>query len=294
MSEFAHHAVQSWDDFCDLVSRLPSEGPPQQTCGWVFRGQSKDWRLASALERALINWDIPLPEAASIELQTIREFRRRTREPEHHRVHEDTLYCLALMQHHGAPTRLLDSTYSPFVAATFALQDGINEHSPVVWCFRGEWGEQEATPQAISALRSLDEHRNDATFKKVYQLQNPGVPPDHPRQRFVKPENPFYLNERLTAQQGVFLCPADIESTFVENLQSMAGWDRADNIVKLVFELSKKEALQFVHELRNMNLSFATLFRGLDGFSKSIGQQIIHYYDLAEGRAGISRNEDAR
>lgn len=291
MSEFAHHAVQSWEEFCELVRKLPSEGPPKQTRGWVFRGQSKDWNLASTLERALTQWAIPLREATAIEHQTIREFRRRTRGPEHHRVHEDTLYCLALMQHHGAPTRLLDCTYSPFVAAAFALENGLIGQAPVIWCFRGHWGEQAATPKAISEKRNLDELRTDPTFKELYQLQTSSVPPKPPRRRFVKAENPFYLNERLTAQQGVFLCPADIESTFVENLQSMSGSDRADNIVKVVLRLSEGEAVKFVQELRNMNLSFATLFPGLDGFAKSIGQQIVHYHHLAQGRAGIGRSE---
>jgi hypothetical protein len=192
------------------------------------------------------------------------------------------------MQHHGAPTRLLDCTYSPFVAAAFALESGRIDKSPVVWCFRGEWGAQEAMPPAISKLRNFDGDRNDATFKKLYQLQEPGAPPEVPhRRKFVRAENPFYLNERLTAQQGVFLCPADIQSTFNENLQSMSGCDRADNIVKIVLKLSNGEAINFIRELRNMNLSFATLFPGLDGFAKSIGQQIIHYHDLAQARAGM-------
>jgi hypothetical protein len=36
-----------------------------------------------------------------------------------------------------------------------------------------------------------------------------------------------------------------------------------------------------------MNLSYAALFRGLDGFARSIGQQIVHYEELADGGAGI-------
>jgi hypothetical protein len=37
----------------------------------------------------------------------------------------------------------------------------------------------------------------------------------------------------------------------------------------------------------NMKLSFAAPFHGLDGFARSMGQQIAHYHDLAQGRAGL-------
>src|SRR5262249_24757329 len=99
--------------------------------------------------------------------------------------------------------------------------------------------------------------------------------------KFVKHENPFHLNERLTTQQGIFLCPADLSCSFVDNLKAMQEWGSDQNVVKLRLDLTLAEARNFAQNLKKMNLSCAALFPGLDGFARSIGQQIVHYEELA-------------
>jgi hypothetical protein len=45
------------------------------------------------------------------------------------------LVTLALMQHYGVPTRLLDVTRSPYVALYFAVRDALKEADAAVWAF---------------------------------------------------------------------------------------------------------------------------------------------------------------
>jgi hypothetical protein len=103
MPSFAEKTITSWRDFHEFVLEQTSSTSDR----WIYRGQTeKKWSLKTTIERALSDWEIEPKCATLIEFQTIREFRRRLRDPEHDRVHTDTLFCLALMQHYGAPTRL--------------------------------------------------------------------------------------------------------------------------------------------------------------------------------------------
>jgi len=116
--------------------------------------------------------------------------------------------------------------------------------------------------------RNDDRKRNDDTFTPLYQIGDASTESD--KCKFVKPENPLHLNERLTTQQGVFLCPGNLGDTFVDNLKAMPDWDSEGNIVKLSLSLVKEGAIEFVRHLKNMNLGFAALFPGLDGFDRHL------------------------
>ena len=234
MPDFACKAVHSWEQFNEIVLGMALQGP-SKVRQWLYRGQTDDLPLKTTIERTLVGWGIPLERASSIEFQTIREFRRRLRDPQYHMAQEDTLYCPALMRHHFAPTRLLDCTYSPFVAAAFAMENGIfsakdgSPSHPVIWCFNGEWCEKEAKrnlprdKEILMPRRNKDARRNDHTFIPLFQIKTSKTV-GRPKWKFVKVENPLHLNERLTAQQGGFLCPANIETSLEDNIKAMDGW----------------------------------------------------------------------
>jgi hypothetical protein len=114
------------NDLNDLLTRV--EGKVNN--GWMFRGQEKGyWPLASKFERACDRFNISYTDRQRIEDNMVREFRRRLYQYTTHVPSiESYLEILALMQHHGAPTRLLDFTYSPHVAAYFAFESA--KHIP--------------------------------------------------------------------------------------------------------------------------------------------------------------------
>src|SRR6266850_6045468 len=226
---FATRKINSWTEFADAANKLR----PIDNVQWIFRGQAQDWCLKTSLERKLDAWGIPLARGPRVELELRREFRRRYKGNDFTDVRTDKLYCAALMQHHGAPTRLLDCTYSPFVAAQNAIKDGANSDGcpHVVWCFFGGWFERAAIERVGKPLcdaRNYDNRRNDKSFDRLY-LSTP------PRE-FVLHENPFQLNQRLSLQQGIFLCPGNIQRPFADNLRAMNGHDQEQHIVKLTLE----------------------------------------------------------
>jgi hypothetical protein len=92
--------------------------------GWVFRGQSSARHgLTSSIERAAKRAGIERRLLRGYEEYVLVEFQRRA----HHYLSalppaKATLEWLALLPHHGAPTRLLDFTGSFYIAAFFACE----------------------------------------------------------------------------------------------------------------------------------------------------------------------------
>jgi FRG domain len=228
----------------------------------------------TGLERVSRAIDGGLTRAAQREIAITREFLRRARhylpslpEPEHY------LEWLALMQHHGAPTRLLDWTYSPYVAVHFALAHASRYTGawPAVWMVDSEWCIKASVAASLAAYETLGSvvdtlSQREFSYERekmaARELVSGKLPPS------VWPVNPFRLNERLTIQKGIFLAPGDVSKSFSDNLAALPGHDSEANVT--CFTIPPSEIDDISRDLYEANITDTTLFPGLDGFAKSL------------------------
>lgn len=269
MTERVRNEAFSEEDIGDDLSKLDdfASFDQQRRNHWVFRGmRCEQWPLMTSLERFAERWSDR--DVSEMEASLVREFRR-----VYHHYSSDTLaednelQWRALMQHHGAPTRLLDFTYSIHLATYNALEYARGKASSAVWAINAEW----AVEQTVNRLKEAS--KPDAADLKIrpdehsYRLVNRlffspfGV-------RMACPLNPFRLNERLLIQRGLFMCPGTAQDTFEDNLLALPGAEKAENVCVLILpEGLRDEALR---RLFHMNITRASLYPGLDGFATSL------------------------
>ena len=234
----------------------------------IYRGQAdSEWPLQSSLERCCEHNDVRPDERKALEERLWREFRRGF----HQYTSavpplESRLEWASIMQHHGAPTRLLDFTYSIYVAAYFALE-ATTADSAAIWSIDARWASREskkalrnAGRTEVDALNSLGVERDEAAVGDL--IFGDFV-------RMAWPVNPFRLNERLRIQKGTFLVAGRVESSHMDNLTALPGYDAPESVVKIVIpQAMRSEALR---QLFHMNISRTSLFPGLDGYASSLG-----------------------
>ncbi len=232
---------------------------------WCFRGDCcRPGGFKTSLERAAVDrWGREWSELPLIEEGLLRRFKREAHlylanEP----AEGDRIGWLALMRHHGAPTRLLDWTYSFFVAVYFAVQRAEPELASSVWAV--DLGKIRDRAFQMDHLRPHLERDPNAKKKTTVDAIIRHTPPS----QLVFPLNPWRMNRRLIVQQSVFLVPGDITRSFNDNLGAMG--DPESFMVEIPLSPDRAFLEEATGELLSMNMTSASLFPGLDGFAQNL------------------------
>jgi hypothetical protein len=266
-----HEPISNWNTFQVWARRFKDNGS--------FRGQSDaSWHLVTALDRAVVKTfsvDTPHVQSTTTMRVNIAENEKTLllafqRGAHHHLArtphHDQTIDWLAMMQHYGAPTRLLDWTRSPYVALYFALQ-GTTKGDASIWSIDMKWFEE----RSLQLVRQQHPAWPDGSdFRASYEYTNRLVlRNDNPN--VIVPVTTLELNERMAAQQGHFLCSLRLDINFTSLLLGMLirpSPVRRQVVSKIVINTGQR--IPFLKELRRMNIHSASLFPGLDGFSRSL------------------------
>jgi hypothetical protein len=246
----------SWNMFSHHASRLIGENV--QGAKYLCRGQAdSEWGLVPSVLRLFPDVSVRLP-LMEVERVCKRQFQSQIHlylSPEHLpekiKSQDQYLEWWALMQHYKAPTRLLDWTSSPYIAAYFAVERSPDKDG-VVFVVDHDMA------QNFAHVGSGDKTLCDTS---LMHLEAPDA------LFFWQPKK---LSDRLRVQQGWFsvsLNPLQRHDDF-DRILSPGDTTDSGPLRRWIFPHQIKR--EILAHLRLLNVGAASLFPGLDGFGKSI------------------------
>ncbi len=254
---------------------------PHAGHAWAFRGLSNvDYGLKTTFERAAIERFGLKKAVYERELGLLRKFRRHAHQfIQHLPEPEERIEWLTLMQHYGAPTRLLDWTYSHHVALYFAVRDARAGTPSAIWAIDTQWLADVAIatlPVDLQVQFVLDRNM------KQHELSNEVLWRATPV-KCVLPLNSFNLNARQSVQQGLFLAPGDVGVSFEANLRATVRGrrERQNHLRCFIIETSRPFLRRAFEHLNRVNVTSASMFPGLEGFAEHLSSLLPHAKALA-------------
>ena len=287
--------ARGWDDDGEIWRK-----------GWIFRGQKEEcYLLEPSIERAY-----PSTDWNEAEYKALQEFQSKAGlHMEAARLPKpgDKLGWLAIMQHYGAPTRLLDFTYSPYVALYFALRNRRKGESAFakVWGLDAAALRKQAARTSREADKAVREHRGlpaprlrrasliledmttllqrtqeddrywDTSIRKA--LYPCGPRREHFNRRgFVAEALPTKHNPRLSSQQGVFLFNGAESRTFEASLELMMRGVETQWYKR--FRVPEGALQEMEQQLFQLNVHDLSLFPDTEGLAGFVRQKIrLHW-----------------
>ena len=257
--------VSSWSELISelhsrqLVQFRPEEGDHLRS-PYVFRGLDvAGWGLLTSLQR------LPRNAKAStdvIERSLIRSFRKYANAGAFDDKSE--WYVLAVAQHNGLPTRCLDWTSSPMIAAHFACADEkYKDEDGTIWCLHAgvlRRINEDSNKQAGSLRRIAwvyDTRLLEASFSNLAQLDD-----SISAGALMLLWEPPSLDSRIANQTGLLSIMNSAEESQNDFLHRYCG-QFPDLVFRIVIDRAAKSEIRDM--LDQNNISERTLFPGLPG-----------------------------
>jgi hypothetical protein len=268
----------TWDE---CVSLLLSSGGDQT----IYRGHRRfEWRLQSTLERALLEhaklhndrrYKLMLSMAAdpdlerwvgNVETSLTNQFRRDAVQLGVSQLPDfwDKLGWWEVMQHHGAPTRLMDWTSSPFIALWFALAshaDGSGDMA--IWIYDRRIG---TTNNAVTESRLQDADNGKWLSERQLLNQYVQCAIDEGNHALV-PILPRQF-PRAIAQQSVLTVSPSI------GVGRPADWWIREKLATRLL-IREEWKVQLIAACESMGFTRPGLFRDLDSLGKHITETFM-------------------
>jgi len=258
--------VRSVEEFVKEMSILRDKWFPDEALVPWCRGQERaEWSLLPKLYR--LN---PDDDALDIEHEIREEFA--TRSPalsDYVKLSEDSeLYnweSYFVMQHYGAPTRLLDWTESSLVALYFAVRANTGNFNAAVWAIDAWWlnrnvvDADEVIPPADPGTTKSDRAKVSRWLPERFRKGKSGRVPRLPVAVY-----PTHSMRRISAQRSCFTIHGDDRNGF----ETLIRGRRSPPLVK--FEIPSWEILQIRRTLGACGIDDTTIFPDMEALARAV------------------------
>jgi FRG domain-containing protein len=261
--------ISSWREFDDAVAAANRQGSRagRAHSSLVFRGLARS-SYSNRHSLARLGDDY-----RELERHLIRNFRKYA----HRERPGPTLWdWLSLAQHHGLPTRLLDWTFSPFIAAHFATATS-PERQAIVWAVDCAAAHERLPDDVRRSLRAegATVFTTELLAQHAPRLEDlERIGDDDPFVLFFEPPS---LDDRIVNQSAVL-------STLSHPEASMDDWIERHADLCHAWLIPPEAKAEIRERLDQANITERVLMPGLDG----LATWLRRYYAPGRGSADLS------